>query len=131
MKLILFLCIITACAFVLARLATKTRQPQNPMSLRRQQAKTSRTNLLATPADYTLVRQAEVWQTKKRRAYEHNDGAAPFAPKTSLKGPRHVDGFSRRDRHDVFVGTAHIMDNDHVEKPELGTFKHREGKAAG
>ena len=131
MKLVLFISIIVVCAFALAWLLTKTRQSQNPASLRKQQKKKLRTDLLATPADYTLVRQAEMWQTKKLRAYDHDNGATPYAPKTSLKGPRHVDGFSRRDRHDVFVGTAHVVDDDHVEKRPISTLKHREDKTAG
>ena len=51
-----------------------------------------------------------------------------FVPKSVSAGEPEYDGFSRRDRHHVVVGTAHIKKEDHIDE----VAEHRkENKAAG
>ena len=53
-----------------------------------------------------------------------------FVPKSVSAGEPEYDGFSRRDRHHVVVGTAHIKKEDHVDGPIMTPVPYKKGQAA-
>jgi hypothetical protein len=91
-------------------------------------AKKQQADLLSTPSSYLLSNSGEVWRQKRQKAAEDVIVTNRFVPKSVSAGEPEYDGFSRRDRHHVVVGTAHIKKEDHIDEVAA---RRKENKAAG
>lgn len=133
MEIIYFIMFVAACAVLLMWAAGKSgkkRKNQAKTQALRAQArgKKQQADLLSTPSSYLLSNRGEVWRQKREKAVEDVIATNRFVPKSVSAGEPEYDGFSRRDRHHVVVGTAHIKKEDHIDEPA----EHRkENKAAG
>lgn len=96
----------------------------------RQKAKKANADLLATPSSYVLSRNEEVWQSK--RAKERDDVIVTnrFAPRSESGGQPEYDGYSRRDRSHIVVGTAYIKKEDHIDEVAARPERREGGKAS-
>jgi len=107
----------------------KRREQANTQALRaKARGKNQQADLLSTPSSYLLSNSGEVWRQKRQKAAEDVIVTNRFVPKSVSAGEPEYDGFSRRDRHHVVVGTAHIKKEDHIEEPAA---HRKENKAAG
>jgi hypothetical protein len=84
---------------------------------------------LFTPADNVLAHREEVWARKRARAQEDVIATNRFAPRSSTHGELEYDGYSRRDRAHVVVGSAHIKKEDHVDEWLVTSAKRQEGQS--
>jgi len=133
MEIIYFVLFVAACAVVLmwaaGRSGRKSKsQRRAEASKARSQTRKQQTDLLSTPSSYLLSNRGEVWRQKRQKAAEDVIVTNRFVPKSVSAGEPEYDGFSRRDRHHVVVGTAHIKKEDHIEEPAA---HRKENKAAG
>ena len=87
-----------------------------------------RNDRLFTPADNVLAHGDEVWARKRARAREDVIATNRFAPRSSTHGELEYDGYSRRDRGHVVVGSAHIKKEDHVDPRPVTPAKRQEGQ---
>ena len=90
-------------------------------------AQTQRTKMLTTPSDYLLANRDHVWQKKRQIAAEDVIITNRFALRSEAGREPEYDGFSRRDRHHVVVGTAHIKKESHVEEPSKAEVDYKAG----
>jgi len=133
MEIIYFVLFVAACAVVLMWAAGRSgkknkSQRRAEASKARSQTRKQQTDLLSTPSSYLLSNSGEVWRQKRQKAAEDVIVTNRFVPKSVSAGEPEYDGFSRRDRHHVVVGTAHIKKEDHIEEPAA---HRKENKAAG
>jgi hypothetical protein len=131
MQLVYFLLFIGVCSGAVYWATRKSRK-QNALDRqqRRDKAAKTRAELLTTPPDYLLSHPKAVWSTKRRRGTEDVIATNRFTPKSESSGGPEYDGYSRRDRHHVVVGTAYIKEEDHIEEPATTTAAARKHKGA-
>jgi len=135
MEIIYFIMFVAACAVLLMWAAGKSgrqrKQQAKTRGLREKaRGKQQQADLLSTPSNYLLANRGEVWRQKRQKAAEDVIVTNRFVPKSVSAGEPEYDGFSRRDRHHVVVGTAHIKKEDHIE--EAATARRKDSnKAAG
>jgi hypothetical protein len=133
MEIIYFIVFVAACAVLLMWVAGKSgksrkKQAKDRASRAQAQGKKQQADRLSTPSSYLLSNSGEVWRRKRQKAAEDVIVTNRFVPKSVSAGEPEYDGFSRRDRHHVVVGTAHIKKEDHIDEPASA---HKENKAAG
>jgi len=133
MEIVYFIMFVAACAVVLMWAAGKSgkkRKEQAKTQTLRAKApgKKPQADLLNTPSSYLLSNSGDVWRQKRQKAAEDVIVTNRFVPKSVSAGEPEYDGFSRRDRHHVVVGTAHIKKEDHIDEPAAHS---KENKAAG
>ena len=116
MGIFYFIAFVIACVLVLAWMADKSKKRNARLAAKRKsRVKTQRTEPLATPSDYLLANRENLWQKRRTMAAEDVIVTNRFAPRSQSKGEPEYDGFSRRDRHHVVVGTAYIKKEDHID----------------
>jgi len=131
MEIVYFISFVVLCALILkwafgrsAKKAEQTRK-QNRVRQKRQ------SELLSTPTNYVLSRGDEVWRKKREMGADDVIVTNRFVPKSTSAGDPEYDGYSRRDRHHVVVGTAYIKDEDHIEETATTARPQKQGPAAG
>jgi len=130
MEIIYFIMFVAACAILLMWAAGKSGSKRKQQAKKRAiRGKQKQADLLSTPSTYLLANRGEVWRQKRQKAAEDVIVTNRFVPKSVSAGEPEYDGFSRRDRHHVVVGTAHIKKEDHVD--EVGATRREDSKAAG
>jgi len=134
MEIIYFIIFVVACAILLMWAAGKSgskrkQQAKNRAIRDTARGKQKQADLLSTPSSYLLANRDEVWRQKRQKAAEDVIVTNRFVPKSVSAGEPEYDGFSRRDRHHVVVGTAHIKKEDHVD--EVAAARREDSKAAG
>lgn len=118
MGIFYFIAFIVACVLVVAWMTDKSKKRNAALAAKRKfKVRNQRTDKLATPSDYLLTNRDHVWQRKRATAAEDVIVTNRFVPRSQSMGEAEYDGFSRRDRHHVVVGTAHIKKEDHIEEP--------------
>jgi len=131
MEIVYFISFVVLCALILkwafGRSAKKAELAQKRNKLRRKQ----QSELLSTPTSYVLSRGDEVWRKKREKGAEDVIVTNRFVPKSTSAGEPEYDGYSRRDRHHVVVGTAYIKDEDHIEEAGAAERQQKRGPAAG
>jgi hypothetical protein len=130
METVYFIAIVFALAVLIAWLALSPKKKS--ISGRTQEKLTARrvyTDRLTTPPDYLLARKHEIWRKKREAAPQDVIATNHFAPKSVSGGQPEYDGYSRRDRAHVVVGTAYIKKEDHVDEPVMKPANPKEGQA--
>jgi hypothetical protein len=132
METIYFIAVVLALGILISWLVLSPRKKTlSTRRLEKERAKQARTDQLTTPSDYLLARKDEMWR-KKRQAVPHDVIATNrFAPRSSSAGHPEYDGYSRRDRSHVVVGTAYIKKEDHVDEPVVKPGQRKEGQSNG
>jgi FtsZ-interacting cell division protein ZipA len=130
MNILIFLGFIAVCAIVLMW-ANSRRTARELEMARKKKAKAKRTNtdLLKTPADYTLSRPDQPWHARQHQPTTGVVATNAFAPKSEAPAPEY-DGFSRRDRHHVRDRNARIKKESHAEEPRMRTVGPSGGRTA-
>jgi hypothetical protein len=95
------------------------------------QQKQDLTDRLSTPADYLLASRDHMLHRRRNMPPEDIIATNRFAPRSQTQGQPEYDGYSRRDRSHVIVGTAHIKKEDSVQKPVATAPKAKTGQAGG
>lgn len=134
MEIIYFIVFVAACAALLLWASSKSgknrsRRAETRESRTRARVKKQQADLLSTPSSYLLANRGEVWRQKRQKAVEDVIVTNRFVPKSVSAGEPEYDGFSRRDRHHVVVGTAHIKKEAHIDEPASSGRK--QNKSAG
>ena len=132
METLYFIAIVFALAVVSAWLVLSPKKKS--ISMRRQErlkAKQFHTDRLTTPSDYLLARKDEIWRKKREGAPEDVIATNRFAPKSVSGGQPEYDGYSRRDRAHVVVGTAYIKKEDRLSQPVTKPVERKEGQSGG
>ena len=131
MEIVFFIVFVLVCALGLMWAAGRSKKEDPNVALKRKaKAKENRADLLTTPSNYLLSNRGDVWQKKRQNAAEDVIVTNRFVPKSVSAGEPEYDGFSRRDRHHVVVGTAHIKKEDHVDEPAMTSIDYDKGQAA-
>ncbi len=129
MGIFYFIAFVVACVLVVAWMADKSKKQNARLAAKQKtKAKTQRTELLTTPSDYLLANRDHVWQKKRTTAAEDVIITNRFTPRSQSRGEPEYDGFSRRDRHHVVVGTAYIKKEDHIEEPSMTAVEYKEAQ---
>jgi hypothetical protein len=116
MEIFYFIAFVVACVLLVAWMTDKSKKQNAKLAAKRKtKAKTQQTERLSTPSDYLLSNRDHVWQKKRAMRAEDVIVTNRFAPRSQSKGEPEYDGFSRRDRHHVVVGTAYIKKEDHID----------------
>jgi hypothetical protein len=132
MEAIYFIAVVSALGIGLAWfLLTPRKKTLSTRRLQKQHEKKARTDLLTTPSDYLLARQDQMWHKKRQAQPEDLIPTNRFAPKSVSGGVPEYDGYSRRDRSHVVVGTAYIKKEERVEEPLTKPAEPREGQSGG
>jgi hypothetical protein len=133
MEIVYFIMFVAACAMLLLWATRKSGRRRKDHALLREQArlKKQQADLLSTPSSYLLANRSEVWAKKRQNGAEDVIVTNRFVPKSVSAGEPEYDGFSRRDRHHVVVGTAYIKKEDHVDEAVKPAAGHKEGSASG
>jgi len=134
METIYFIMFVAVCAALLVWASSKggrnrSRSAKTRESGKRTRVKKQQADLLSTPSSYLLANRGEVWRQRREKAVEDVIATNRYVPKSISAGEPEYDGFSRRDRHHVVVGTAHIKKEDHIDEPASSGRK--QNKAAG
>ena len=95
-----------------------------------QKTKKAKADLLATPSSYLLSRSDEVWQSKRAKDRDDVIATNRFAPRSETSGQPEYDGYSRRDRSHIVVGTAYIKKEDHIDEVAARPERREGGKAS-
>ena len=129
MGIFYFIAFVVACVLVLAWMTDKSKKQNAKLAAKRKtKAKTQHTERLSTPSDYLLSNRDHVWQKKRTTAAEDVIVTNRFVPRSQSKGEAEYDGFSRRDRHHVVVGTAYIKKEDHIDEPSKTAVEKRKAQ---
>lgn len=132
METFYFIAIVFALAVLLAWLVLSPKKKS--ISTRRQErlrAKQFHTDRLTTPSDYLLARKDEMWRKKREAPPQDIIATNRFAPKSVSLGQAEYDGYSRRDRAHVVVGTAYIKKEDRLSQPVTKPVERKEGQSGG
>jgi hypothetical protein len=129
METLLFIASVTVLAIVSTWLVLKPRKKASSKHHQRRQARKALADQLTTPADYTLARRDHLLHRKRQAAREDVIATNQFSPRSVSGGRTEYDGYSRRDRSHVVVGTAYIKKEEHVEKPAADSSEKLEGQA--
>jgi len=132
METIYFIAIVFALGVLVTWLVLSPRKKALSMrKLEKQRTRQARTDQLTTPSDYLLARRDELWRKKRQAAPQDVIATNRFAPRSSSAGHPEYDGYSRRDRSHVVVGTAYIKKEDHVDEPVIKPAQRKEGQGNG
>lgn len=130
MNILIFLGFIAVCAIVLIWASNRRSARELELAQKRKaKAKRVNTDLLRTPADYTLSRPDQSWRTRRHEPTTGVVATNAFAPRSEAPAPEY-DGFSRRDRHHVRDRNARIKKESHVEEPGMRTVGPAGGQTA-
>jgi len=131
MEIVYFISFVVLCALILkwafGRSAKKAELAQKRTRVRHQR----QSELLSTPTNYVLSRGDEVWRKKLEKGAEDVIVTNRYVPKSTSAGEAEYDGYSRRDRHHVVVGTAYIKDEDHIEETAAAARQQKRGPVTG
>jgi hypothetical protein len=132
MEIVYFIVFIAACAGLVMWATGKSEKRNSAEKALKNRVKVrqDQSELLTTPANYLLANRGEIWQKKRMHVTEDVIATNRFVPKSVSAGEPEYDGFSRRDRHHVVVGTAHIKKEDHVDEPRMAPVPYKKGQAA-
>jgi hypothetical protein len=130
MGTITFILFVTAAtAFVAWQIDRHGKKKKKSAALKNKaRAKSVANDRLFTPADNTLAHSETVWARKRARAREDVIATNRFAPRSSTHGEVEYDGYSRRDRSHIVVGSAHIKKEDHVDDWLVKPAQRKEGQ---
>ena len=125
MEIFYFIAFVVACVLVVAWMADKSKKRNARMAAKKKaRVPTQRAELLTTPSNYLLANRDNVWQKKRHSATEDVIVTNRFVPRSKSRGEAEYDGFSRRDRHHVVVGTAYIKKEDHIDERSKTEIAH-------
>lgn len=117
MEIFYFIAFVVAGVLVVAWMADKSKKRNAKVAAKKNaRVPTQRAERLTTPSDYLLANRDNVWQKKRHSAAEDVIVTNRFVPRSKSRGEAEYDGFSRRDRHHVVVGTAYIKKEDHIDE---------------
>lgn len=131
MEFAAFLSIILIC--VVAGLWLAHRKPRKPTAAELQKkldAYKERADKLSTPPSYLLSRPDHLWQKRQQDADPDVTVTNRFAPRSRSSGVPEYDGYSRRDRQHVVVGTAYIKKDQDADDAPVEDSKSREGQGS-
>jgi hypothetical protein len=131
MEIAAFLSIVLIC--VLLGLWLAHRKPRKPTAAelkKKLDAYNDRADKLSTPPSYLLSRPDHLWQKRQQDVEPDVTPTNRFAPKSRSSGVPEYDGYSRRDRQHVVVGTAHIKKDRDADDAPLADSKPREGRGS-
>lgn len=133
MEIIYFISFIVACSFLLMWATGKSKKRKNTKQglKRKPRVNKEQSDRLTAPSNYLLANRDDLWQKRREHAADDVIATNRFVPKSVSAGETEYDGFSRRDRHHVVVGTAHIKKEDHIDEPAIKSSDYEKGKAAG
>ena len=133
MEVLYFIAFVSLCAVIViaATSSSKKKQKDQVRQQQKVKARKAQTELLSTPANYLLSRPEDVWRSKRIKHVEDVSVTNRFVPRSKSAGEPEYDGYSRRDRHHVIVGTAHIKEADKVAEPSMSEVEYKQGKSAG
>jgi hypothetical protein len=114
MELFLFIVFVAACALLLFRATSRSKNKISAKQERKLKEREARTQLLETPAVYTLSRPGQPGHTRRDPATLGVSRTNRFSPKSRSTDPEY-DGYSRRDRHHVTDLNAQVKDEAHIE----------------
>jgi hypothetical protein len=129
MEIVYFIAFIVVCAFLVIWGTGKSKKETELAQQRKAKAKKSRSDLLATPADYTLSRPDQLWFTRKHASTLGVTRTNEFVPRSQASEPEY-DGYSRRDRHHVLDPHAAIKKEGRVEEPRMSSIEYKGGNLA-
>ena len=130
MEALFFVAIVFALAVLIAWLVlSPKRKSISTRRLEKLKAKQINTDRLTTPSDYLLARKDEMWRKKREAPPQDVIATNRFAPKSVSRGQAEYDGYSRRDRAHVVVGTAYIKKEDRVDEPVTQPAERKEGQS--
>lgn len=132
MEVLYFIAFVSVCAVIVVAAVrpSKKKQKEQVRQQHKLRSKKAQTELLSTPANYTLSRTDQVWRSKRRKHVEDVTVTNRFVPRSKSAGEPEYDGYSRRDRHHVIVGTAHIKEADQAAEPSMSEVEYKQGKSA-
>jgi hypothetical protein len=132
MEIVYFIIFIAACVGLVMWATGKSGSKKKADKALKSKAKVTQnqSELLTTPANYLLANRGQLWENKRKHAAEDVIVTNRFVPKSVSAGEPEYDGFSRRDRHHVVVGTAHIKKEDHIDQPTMTSIPHKKDRAA-
>ena len=120
--------VIAATAFVAWQIDRHGKKKKKTAALKNKARSNLASDRLFTPADNTLAHSETVWARKRARAREDVIATNRFAPRSSTHGEVEYDGYSRRDRSHIVVGSAHIKKEDHVDDWLVKPAQRKEGQ---
>ena len=129
MGIFYFIAFVVACVLVLAWMTDKSKKRNARQAAKRKsRVKTQRTEPLATPSDYLLANRENIWQKRRTMVAEDVIVTNRFTPRSESRGESEYDGFSRRDRHHVVVGTAYIKKEGRIDEPSNADVEKRKAQ---
>lgn len=130
MEIVLFVSIVVVLAVSIIWFFLRPRNTTNAAGRQNNsRAQTTPTDRLATPSDYALAHRDHMLLRKRQEAAEDIIATNRFVPRSQSHGQPEYDGYSRRDRNHVVVGTAHIKKEDHVVEPAAASTAKKESQA--
>ena len=126
MEIVIFVSIVALLAVGIAWFFLRT-----PKTKGRQSAAKHKQNLtdrLTTPSDYLLASRDHMLHRRRSTPADDVIATNRVAPRSQSHGQPEYDGYSRRDRNHVVVGTAHIKKEDRVAKPAATSPEKKEGQ---
>lgn len=128
--IIFVLCVIAGTAIVAWQIDHHGKKKKKAAALKSKlRSKSVANERLFTPADNVLAHSETVWARKRARAQEDVIATNRFVPRSSSHGEVEYDGYSRRDRSHVVVGSAHIKKEDHVDEWLVKPAQRKEGQS--
>jgi hypothetical protein len=129
MEVIYFVAFVAMCAVILLAVGRASRKKHAELARKqKEELKKAHFDKLSTPSNYLLARSHDIWHSKRNKAAEDVIVTNRYAPRSQSAGEAEYDGYSRRDRHHVFVGSAHIKEADHVAEPRMSEIEYKESK---
>jgi len=131
MEIVYFISFVVLCALILRWAFSRSAKNAEKARKRNRVRQKRQAELLSTPTNYVLSRGDEVWRKKREKGAEDVIVTNRFAPKSETAGEPEYDGYSRRDRHHVVVGTAYIKDENHIDEAATAGRQQKRGPAVG
>ena len=131
MEIAAFVAIVLIC--ILGSLWLAHRKPRKPTAAELQKkldAYKDRADKLSTPPSYLLSRPDHLWQRRRQDVDPDVTVTNRFAPKSRSSGVPEYDGYSRRDRQHVVVGTAYIKKEQADDDAQVGDSEPKEGRGS-
>jgi hypothetical protein len=130
MEIVIFVSIVVLLAAVIAWMLLRHRKSNSANRWpRNSQGNKTPADRLTTPADYMLASRDRMLHRRRNTPPEDIIATNRFEPLSKSQGQTEYDGYSRRDRNHVVVGTAHIKKEDHVPEPAAASPEKKEGQS--
>ena len=130
MEIVYFVTFVLVCAFLVAWSLGRSRKKREAAEKLKARTRNKQSNLLETPANYTLSRPNQPWHTRRNPASSGVVRTNAFVARSLGQDPEY-DGYSRRDRHHVHDRSAKIKADSHLEEPRMSSIEYKESQAGG